>query len=198
MEAAFFEQPTVELARALLGMLLVHRTRDGLAAGRIVETEAYQGPQDEAAHSYRGRRTPRTEVMFGPPGHAYVYFVYGMHFCCNVVAAPAGVPHAILVRALEPVVGLRLMAQRRGRGWPLSKRDTLRLASGPGRLCQALGIGRDQNGLSLVHSPLSLRHSALPFTGLPATGPRVGIAGSGPAQAYPWRLWIPAHPSVSR
>lgn len=198
LDPALLELPTLELARALLGMLLVHRAPEGLAVGRIVETEAYQGPEDAAAHSHRGRRTARTEVMFGPPGHAYVYFVYGMHFCCNVVAAPRGVPHAILLRALEPVAGLKLMARRRGLGWPVSPRDALRLASGPGRLCAAMGISRAHNGVSLLDSPLCLRHAAVPFTGPPAVGPRIGIDGSGEARAYPWRLWIPGHPSVSR
>jgi len=102
----FYARPVLTVAKACIGKLLVHRTRQGLVGGRIVETEAYRGPEDRAAHSYAGRRTARTEVMFGPPGYAYVFFVYGMHYQFNVVTTKDGAPHAVLVRAIEPLLGV--------------------------------------------------------------------------------------------
>ncbi|WP_304172809.1 DNA-3-methyladenine glycosylase [Limnochorda pilosa] len=106
--------PVVELAQRLLGWVLTHQTPEGVTAGIIVETEAYRGPEDQAAHSRNGRRTPRVRAMYGPAGHAYVFTIYGIHQCVNVVAGPVGVPHAVLLRALQPVRGLELMARRRG------------------------------------------------------------------------------------
>ena len=139
-----------EAAPMLLGKLLVHDSPEGRCAGMIVEAEAYCGPYDDAAHSFGGRRTARTEAMYGPAGQAYVFRLYGMHRCFNVVTASAGEPQAVLIRALEPVAGLALMAARRG------TEDPLQLCSGPGKLCRALDIGMAQYGLDLCGSELFL------------------------------------------
>jgi len=143
---SFYLAPTLTVARRLLGKVLVHETADGMTAGRIVETEAYRGPTDRAAHSRGGHRSARNEVMYGPPGHAYVYFVYGMHHCVNVVTQPVEIPEAVLIRALEPVAGVELMRRRRR----LPEAPAWRLCRGPGALCQALGIDRARNGADLV------------------------------------------------
>jgi len=161
---AFFEQPTVELARALIGCVLVHETRAGRCSGRIVETEAYlQG--DPASHAFRGR-TPRNAVMFGRPGRAYVYLVYGMHLCFNVTSAPEGIAEAVLVRALEPLEGLGAMQRRR--------KTSSELCRGPGRLTQALAITRAHDGADLARGALRIEQGAAP--GRIVAGPRVGIS----------------------
>ena len=189
----FAGQDTVELARRLLGQLLVHDTADGLAAAMIVETEAYRGPMDQAAHSFGNRRTRRTELMFGPPGYAYLYQIYGLYVCFDVVSGPVGAPEAVLVRAAAPVDNLPLMTRRRG------SRAEADLGSGPGKLTQALGITMAQNGLPLWEPPLYLAHYRDPWpTGAVASGPRRNIPYAGGAQEYPWRFWIRGHRSVSR
>jgi DNA-3-methyladenine glycosylase len=181
---AFYLQPTLRVARALLGQVLVHESAEGVAAGRIVEVEAYRGPRDRAAHSRGGHRSARNEVMYGPPGHAYVYFVYGMHHCMNVVTQPLDVPEAVLVRALEPIAGEPLMRRRRG----LPTAAAWRLCRGPGALCQALGITRALNGADLVRGPLRiLTGAAVPRHTVRRT-PRIGVAYAGPHAALPWRF----------
>lgn len=177
---AWFEQPTLELARALLGKLLVKETEEGTAAGWIVETEAYIGPGDRAAHSYNNRRTARTEVMFGPPGYAYTYV---MHTNClvNVVSGKSEHPEAVLIRAVEPCLGLDLMLGRR----PVAQLQ--QLTSGPGKLTRALGITPADYGSPLFAPPLYIAEGREPS--LVKTGPRIGIDGSGEARDYPWRFW---------
>lgn len=197
--AEFFQLPTLELARNLLGCTLVHNQRDQLTAGRIVEVEAYRGPQDQAAHSYGGRRTARTEVMFGPPGHLYVYTSYGIHACCNVVSGPPGAPEAILIRALEPVAGQEIMAARRQlkEGRPIFE-----LTNGPGKLCQAMHISKAHYGQDLTSEPLYISDTRDDLDPPPGsqvrTGPRIGIDNAGEARHYPWRFWLGDNPWVSR
>jgi DNA-3-methyladenine glycosylase len=175
----FFSGNTLAIARALIGMQLVHEDGSRRRAGRIVETEAYLGPRDLAAHSARGR-TPRTEVMFGPPGHAYVYFIYGFWNCLNVVTAPAGVPHAVLLRALEPLEGLDAPT------W------------GPGLLCRALDIDRRLNGVDLRGDVLWLepppRGSASAHI---ARSARIGVDYAGEWAGRPWRFFDRDSPFVS-
>jgi len=186
----FYARPVLTVAKACIGKLLVHRTRQGLVGGRIVETEAYRGPEDRAAHSYAGRRTARTEVMFGPPGYAYVFFVYGMHYQFNVVTTKDGAPHAVLVRAIEPLLGVELMTKRRN--LPATARE---LTNGPGKLCQALGIGREQYGLDLCGSELFLAEGPSVRS---ARSARIGIDYAGDWAEKPWRFFDPKSRYVSR
>jgi DNA-3-methyladenine glycosylase len=195
--ASFFRRPALELAPDLLGLILVHATADGVAAGRIVEVEAYCGPADLAAHSAGGRRTARNEVMYGPAGHAYVYFIYGMHWCVNVVAATPGVPEAVLLRGLEPVHGVELMRARRG-----EHVATAALARGPGNLTRALAIDRALNGTDLRRGPLRILvprdRSSVPAPSDVVRSPRIGVAYAGEWAALPWRFSVRGSPGVSR
>jgi DNA-3-methyladenine glycosylase len=143
---AFYARPTIEVAEELLGAVLVHLEGEAMAAARIVETEAYFGLDDRASHGYGGV-TPRNRVMYGPPGHAYVYYIYGNHDMLNVVTEPEGVPAAVLIRAAEPLIGLATMARRRGGS--LGGTAGM-LMNGPGRLCRAMGITRALNGADLT------------------------------------------------
>ena len=162
---SFYSRPAIDVARALLGRILVH----GPAAGIIVETEAYLGAGDQAAHSSRGV-TPRTEVIFGPPGHAYVYFIYGMYECLNLVCEPAGAAGCVLIRALEPVAGLDLIRRRRP-----AARKAEDLASGPGKLTLALAITRAHNGADVTRGKLVVREALRPVAFEIDATPRIGI-----------------------
>lgn len=176
---AFYERPTLTVARELLGQALVRVLPDGTRLGGIVvETEAYL-PGDRASHAFRGR-TARNAPMFGPPGHAYVYLIYGLHHCLNPVTEPAGVPAAVLIRALEP--------------WPGTPR-----ASGPGLVCRALDIDRTLDGADLTGGTLRFEATglAVPETAI-ACGPRVGVAYAGEWADRPYRFWIRGNPHVSR
>jgi len=179
------------VARALVGQLLVHDAPGGLTVGRIVEAEAYRGPEDRAAHSYGGRRTARTEAMFGPPGRAYVFFVYGMHWHFNVVVDAPGRPHAVLVRAVEPVRGRELMATRRG-----IDPDRVELTNGPGKLCEAFGIAREHYGADLCTSSLFL--AAGPGATKIEKSPRIGIDYAGAWAERPWRFFETGNRYVSK
>lgn len=190
---AFYSHPdVVTVARRLLGQLLVVPTRRGRVSGIIVETEAYRGPEDRASHAYGGRRTLRTETMYARGGTAYVYFVYGMYHQFNVVTGVADVPHAVLVRALEPVEGLALMRRRRD-GGPLHG-----LTSGPGKLCIALGIDRRLDRADLLGENIWIEaRPPVPARAISA-GPRVGIDYAEAWADRPWRFWLRDNPFVSR
>lgn len=194
---AWYARPTLRVARALLGKILVHRSAAGITAGRIVEVEAYRGPEDRAAHTAGGRRTPRNEVMWGPAGHLYVYFTYGMHHCCNVVTRDAGYPEAVLVRGLEPIAGLPLMHDRRASPTRRSTVTDTQLGRGPANLCRAMGIDRALNGTDLVTGDVRL----LDAPPVPATSvgrsPRIGIDYAGTHAARPWRFFVRDAPGVS-
>ena len=176
----FFEAPTEELARELVGRVLVRRQPEGTLVGRIVETEAYLAEGDPASHSHRGP-TPRNRSMFGRPGTAYVYLIYGMHHCLNVVSAEAGRGEAVLIRALEPLEGLEAMRRRRG---GVRDRD---LCRGPGRLAQALGLTREHDGVDLCRGDLGIWSGGEERPELRAT-PRIGIRQ---AAELPLRFLIP-------
>ncbi len=181
------------VARDLLGCVLVVPDRLGRrVSGIIVETEAYRGPEDRASHAWNGRRTQRTETMYGAGGAAYVYFVYGMYFQFNVVTNAVDVPHAILVRALEPLEGIDRMMRRRG------KRPTEELASGPGKLCIALGIDKGFDRADLAGPRVRIEQGPRIAASGIARGPRVGIDYAGAWARKPWRFWIRGHPCVSR
>ncbi len=193
LPAEFYARPTLRVARALLGKVLVHRSRDGVAAGRIVEVEAYRGPADRAAHSAGGRRTARNEVMWGPAARLYVYFTYGMHYCCNVVTRGAGVPEAVLLRALEPIAGVTLMRRRRG----IADVADDRLARGPGNLCRAMGIDRARNGGDLVAGPVVILDAPPVPAAAVAVSPRIGVAYAGSDALLPWRFSVRGSAAVS-
>lgn len=196
---SFYELDAVTVARSLIGQVLVREAPEGTVAGRIVEAEAYCGPEDLACHARRGLRTPRNEVMYGPAGHAYVYFIYGMYYCLNVVAARPGVPHAVLVRAVEPLDGIELMARRRGVSLPPAGRELRRLASGPGRLTVAFGIDLRDNGRDLCRPPLYLAAGErLPAPEEVVAGRRVNVEYAGEWAARPWRFMWKANPYVSK
>ncbi len=165
LKRPFYERPTAEVARALLGKVLMH----GAAAGIIVETEAYPGRDDLASHSARGI-TGRTRVIFGPPGHAYVYLIYGMYECLNLVTEPAGTPGCVLIRALEPVAGIELMRERRPAAGKLED-----IARGPGRLTMAMAITRADYGVDVTRGSLVVREPASPRALEIQATPRIGI-----------------------
>ncbi|HYM51888.1 MAG TPA: DNA-3-methyladenine glycosylase [Candidatus Dormibacteraeota bacterium] len=188
VDRTWFDRPATEVAPDLLGATLIHDAPEGRVAGRIVEVEAYQGPEDRAAHSWRGR-TPRNAVMFGEPGHLYVYLIYGLHHCANIVCGPGDKPEAVLLRAAAITQGAALARQRRGAV------DEARLAAGPGNLGAAFGIDRSLNGADLIARPIRIARSA-PVTRIART-PRVGVAYAGAWAARPLRYLVPDDPHRS-
>ena len=188
---SFYSRSTLDVASDLLGKVLVHRIGRRKVAGKIVETEAYVGPHDLACHASKGHK-PRTAVMFGEAGHAYVYMIYGFHFCLNVVTEPAGYPAAVLIRAVEPLENVDLMRQLRNN----PERD-IDIASGPGKLCKAMSIDKTLNGEDLLGATIWIEDRKLD-PGPIRTSPRVGVDYAGEYKDKPWRFYVDGNLHVSR
>ncbi|MBP1743155.1 MAG: DNA-3-methyladenine glycosylase [Firmicutes bacterium] len=195
---SFYLNDTATVARQLLGKLLVSEARGKRVSGIIVETEAYLGIDDRAAHSFGGRKTRRNEAMYALGGHAYVYFIYGMYFCFNAVTGQEGVPEAVLIRALEPVEGLDFMAAERFNTdyAKLSSRQKINLTNGPGKLCMALSIDRSLNGEDLCGDKLYIEDR--PVSPEVCSGKRIGIDYAGEDRDLPLRFYIKNNRFVSK
>jgi DNA-3-methyladenine glycosylase len=189
LSRSFFDRPTLDVTADLIGKVLVHRTRAGIAAGMIVEAEAYIGEDDPACHAAPGP-TRRNEPLYGPPGVAYVYLNYGMHYLVNAVTEAKGAPAAVLIRALAPLDGIALMQRRRANGKTVREAD---LCRGPGNLTKALGISLKENRLDLTGSRLWIEDRGL-ASGRLSWGTRIGITRGADR---PWRCWATGHASVS-
>jgi DNA-3-methyladenine glycosylase len=190
LSRSFYQQPTVEVARQLLGKYLVRKHPGGVTVGRIVESEAYIGPEDKACHASRGR-TPRTEIMFGRAGHAYIYLIYGFHCMLNIVTEKEDFPSAVLIRAVEPLKGIELMRSRRG----VDK--VINLASGPGKLCAAFAIDRTLNGDDMCGTIIYVEDRGEPYPKI-VTTPRIGVDYAGKWKHKPWRFLIKGNQFVSK
>jgi DNA-3-methyladenine glycosylase len=194
LQRQFYQADILQVSRDLLGKILVHESAEGKTAGRIVEVEAYRGPEDRAAHSYGGRRTPRNDVMFGEKAHAYVYLIYGMYYCVNITAGCIpGKPEAVLIRALEPVEGEAVMVKRRG-GLPAKITN---LTNGPGRLCMAMGISKLQNKADVTVQPFYVQDAPSVELADIVETTRIGVDYAGEWKENPWRFYIKGNRFVS-
>jgi DNA-3-methyladenine glycosylase len=200
MEKEFYARDTATVANELLGKILIHETPEGTTKGMIVETEAYYGELDPASHAYQGKRTRKNEVMWGPPGHAYVYFTYGMHYMLNAVTGEIDKASAVLIRAVEPLEGTEIMKKRR-KLQPArtperreKERAHTNLTSGPGKLTQAFGIGKSENGVSITNSRLRIEQGANRGFRIVASH-RIGISQG---KSDKLRFCIAGNPFVSR
>jgi DNA-3-methyladenine glycosylase len=191
LSRSFYSRSTLDVASDLLGKVLVRRLGQRVLAGKIVETEAYVGPHDLACHASKGH-TPRTSIMFGPPGYAYVYMIYGFYFCLNVVTERRGYPAAVLIRAVEPLESLDLMRELRNN--PLRETN---VASGPGKLCMAMSIDKQLNGANLLGATIWIEDRKLD-PGPIRTSPRIGVDYAGDYKNKPWRFFVDRSPHVSR
>ena len=195
----FYNGDTVEIAQKLLGKYLVRRLENGeLLLGRITETEAYVGRCDKACHAYQYRKTARTATLFAPPGTAYIYLIYGMYHCLNFVTEPEGEPAAVLLRGVEPVYGTETMYRLRYGDKPLTPYREKNFLNGPGKVCKAFSLTKQENGLDLTGETLFLCDSP-EDVGLPCpapirervcAGPRIGIDYAEEARDFPWRFWL--------
>ena len=199
LERSFYNRTAIEVAKGLLGKYLVHRVNGRELSGKIVETEAYMGPDDKAAHSCSNRRTKRTEVMFGPPGYAYVYLIYGMYSCMNIVASEVESPQAVLIRALEPVKGLEDMAKARYHKSlaDCTKKELLGLTNGPGKLCRAMGITNRDSGEDLCRNRIFLLEGGMEPEFEMVTTTRINIGYAEEAIHFPYRFYINGNRYVS-
>lgn len=194
----FYDGDTVEIAKKLLGKILVRRLDGELLAGRITETEAYIGRCDRACHAYNYRKTERTSTMFMAPGHAYIYFIYGMHYCLNFVTEPEGEPSAVLIRAVEPIAGADTIRRLRFADRPMTPYRRKNFMNGPGKVCQGLALTKTENRLDLTGDTLFVCDSPEDI-GLPRPapaaetlrcGPRIGVDYAEEAKDFPWRFWL--------
>lgn len=200
LQQDFYTQPTLTVARELLGQCLVRELDGQRLSGLIVETEAYIGPHDSASHAYLKRNSDRAQVMFGPPGRTYVYFIYGMHFMLNIVTEAEGFPAAVLIRAIEPQTGIDLMQTNRFSSPLFLSSSMPRLTNGPAKLCQALRIDKKLNNWDLTQGRALWLEAAptIPADAI-TTGPRVGIDYAQPEdRAAPWRFWLSDNPFISK
>jgi DNA-3-methyladenine glycosylase len=188
LKREFYERDPLVVAKELLGKTVVHETREGITAGRIVETEAYMGPEDKASHAYGNLRTKRTETQFGPKGHAYIYLIYGMYYCFNVASGKiSGKPEAVLMRALEPLEGIELMEKRR----PCAHGKLQNLANGPGKLCTAMALSKKQNDADLTAPPFYIRDDGVTVPkGDIVQTTRIGVDYADDWKEKPWRFYI--------
>jgi DNA-3-methyladenine glycosylase len=190
IDREFYLQDTLTVASSLLGQVIVRETADGISKCRIVETEAYMGFEDKAAHSYKGN-TERTRILFDTCGHAYIYMIYGMYYCLNISVGSPGVPNCVLIRAAEPIEGIELMTQRRKTG------KLRNLCSGPGKLCMAMDIGKEQYGADIVGgNELYVEYGEAPKA--IDTSKRINIAYAEEAADYPWRFTVHGSRFLSR
>lgn len=192
MERSFYERGTLDVARDLLGKYIVHDTSDGRTSGKIVEVEAYVGSKDAASHAYNNKYTSRTKVMFGKGGYAYVYLIYGIYYCMNVVTNIESYPEAVLIRGIEPIDGIDLMKRRRGTD------NLLNLCSGPGKLCAAMGISKAQNEIDLCGEKLYLLSGQTVSPECIVSTPRINIDYAKDARSYLWRFIIKDNPFLSK
>ena len=194
LKRAFYERDIFSVAKDLLGKEVVHETAQGIIAGKIVETEAYLGPEDKASHAFNNLRTKRTETQFGPKGHAYIYLIYGMYYCFNTTAGEIpGKPEAVLFRALEPIEGIELMKKRR----TTVKSKTTNLTNGPSKLCMAMGLTKNQNGADLCTRPFYIRNGESIGEKDVAIATRIGVNYADDWKNKPWRFYIKDNPFVS-
>ena len=193
----FYERDTLTVAKELLGKYLVHNSTEGTTIGKIVETEAYIGPSDPGSHAHKGLRSIRTDVQFGRGGYTYIYQIYGNYFCFNVVTQKIGLPEVVLIRALEPIEGIELMAKRR-RLAEITDNNIANLTNGPAKLCMAMGINKSLYGVDLCSDMLYIVFFNPKAEFIVATTPRINIDYAGEAKSYPWRFVIKNNKFVSR
>lgn len=198
LDREFYNRDSIIVAKELLGKILVHEINGQKISAKIVEVEAYMGVEDKAAHSYGGKRTPRVEVMYGEPGFSYVFIIYGMYYCFNIVTREVGTPQAVLIRAVEPLEGFDLMAQNRFNKpyEQLNKNQIITLTNGPGKLCNALLINKTQNGEDLCGNKLYVLEVKKEDFNI-ISSKRVGIDYAEEAKDFPWRFYIKDNKYVS-
>lgn len=198
LDREFYNRDSIIVAKELLGKILVHEVDGQKISAKIVEVEAYMGVNDKAAHSYGGKRTPRVEVMYGEPGFSYVFIIYGMYYCFNIVTREVGIPQAVLIRAVEPIEGFELMAQNRfNKSYEqLNKSQIITLTNGPGKLCNALVINKSQNGVDLCSNKLYVLEDQKEDFDI-ISSKRVGIDYAEEAKNYLWRFYIKDNKYVS-